>query len=267
MDDRALLSFRRQFYQLIPAARFNFSCQNEQEAEILQAAIVQTGLFEEPDVALSYRLSILKAWMRHLDRQGFQVDERLVEWYATSLNTASPSGAASVPGQEIVNVRYHYTPSGKKSITLSESPRILTSHGTTGHRTWEAALALGDFLLHRGSVKGNVIELGAGTGFVSVLCAKLGAASVLATDGSANMVELLETNVKANDVQDKVSCEQLWFGAKSEIENRGFDLILGADITYDEAVVGALVETLTRLLAAREGSTALIFATIRQEAT
>lgn len=269
MHDPVIIAFRRQYYQLVPAARFVFDYRDADEAETLQDAVVNVGLLTDADVPLAYRLSIVRTLMRQLDRQGFSVDERLVEWYAFAAAASPASKSGMEDESDQVDVRYHYTSSCDASITLRETPRVLTSHGTTGHRTWEAALALGDHLLsHDRMLKdARVLELGAGTGFLSVLCAKLGAAAVTATDGSDRMVELLKRNVEMNNVQDTVSCEQLWFGTQSDIEERQFDLILGADITYDEAVVGALVDTLARLLGSQPECSALIFATVRQEAT
>lgn len=55
-------------------------------------------------------------------------------------------------------------------------------------------------------VKGkNVLELGAGTGFLSLLCAgELDARHVLATDGLAHVCESLQVNVDLNKDNDTV---------------------------------------------------------------
>ena len=89
------------------------------------------------------------------------------------------------------------------SITTFEARFVLAAGGDTGSRTWEAALRLGAFLCSdhgRIYVAGmNVIELGAGTGFLSILCANyLGANSVLATDGSTKVVDEINYNKSLN---------------------------------------------------------------------
>lgn len=93
------------------------------------------------------------------------------------------------------------------SITTFEARFVLAAGGDTGSRTWEAALRLGTFLCSddgRHYVSGmNVIELGAGTGFLSILCAKyLNANFVLATDGSMKVVGEIEYNKSLNQVED-----------------------------------------------------------------
>ena len=135
---------------------------------------------------------------------------------------------------------------------LLESPALLAAGGTTGLRTWEAALFLGAFLWRDAErwVRGRkVFELGAGTGLVGVLCARyLDAAWVLATDGSAGVVEDLSSNVSLNGLEGcgRMGNAVLKWGhalvdgipdgegdGRSREEGRGdreYDLILGADV-------------------------------------
>jgi len=71
-------------------------------------------------------------------------------------------------------------------ITLLEARNLLTASGILGLRTWEAALYFGNYLSQNPSlIEGkSILELGAGTGYVSILCSKyLGASHILATDG------------------------------------------------------------------------------------
>ena len=88
------------------------------------------------------------------------------------------------------------------SIVVKESRNLLSAGGTTGLRTWDAALHLGTYLLREGSgiVRNKrVLELGAGTGFLSILCAgPLRASKVVSTDGTAQVVKLIELNIEAN---------------------------------------------------------------------
>lgn len=130
------------------------------------------------------------------------------------------------------------------SLTLSESPSLLASSGTTGFRTWEAALHLASFLcttLGRPYVAGkNVLELGAGTGFLSTLCARhLEAKYVLATDGSHLVVQDMNANLALNGLQKSETLEarQLQWGhallggpADQRDANRVFDTVIGADV-------------------------------------
>lgn len=139
-----------------------------------------------------------------------------------------------------------------------------------GFRTWEAALALGDHLLSgQHPLEGrSVLELGAGTGFLSILSSKLGAKDVTATDGSDKIVDLLKHNINLNTAGGhQLTAQKLWFGSRDGLEERFFDLILGADITYDESVLAPLCSTLSRLLKTNRHARALIAATVRREQT
>ena len=129
-------------------------------------------------------------------------------------------------------------------ITLLEAPSVLACSGTTGLRTWEAALSLGTYLSSPEGldlVKGKtVLELGAGTGFLSILCAKhLGTRFVLATDGSAEVIGELESNISVNELNNTdlvipailewghMLSDDLLNGAE---ERRTYELVLGADV-------------------------------------
>ena len=86
----------------------------------------------------------------------------------------------------------------------------------------------------------SVLELGAGTGFLSVLCAKyLGARHVTATDGDERVVQGLDANLKRNGMEsgDEVTARTLLWGkdiretwVEKQHVSRPFDLVLGADL-------------------------------------
>ena len=130
------------------------------------------------------------------------------------------------------------------SLILREARSVLASSGNTGVRTWEAALRLGKYLC---SAEGRklvsrkaLLELGAGTGFLSILCAKhLQARYVLATDGNSQVVEALRSNISLNEYGEDQTIETsaLQWGhtpidevSSGGQEDRQYDLILGADI-------------------------------------
>ena len=166
-------------------------------------------------------------------------------------------------------------------ITILEAPSLLASSGTTGFRTWEAALFLGSYLTSTpGSafVSGNrVIELGAGTGFLSILCAKhLGVKSVLATDGNLDVVTDMKTNIGLNFVakDDHISAAVLKWGqtliggiADLREQDMAYNLAIGADVTYDVNSIPSLVATLRELFELYPQIKVLISATARNEQT
>ncbi|KAH8896445.1 hypothetical protein GQ53DRAFT_743598 [Thozetella sp. PMI_491] len=148
----------------------------------------------------------------------------------------------------------------RPEISILESRSLLSAAGTTGLRTWEASLHLGQYLCANPSlVRGKqVLELGAGTGYLSVLCAKfLDASYVVASDGSDDVINNLPDSFYLNNLQgsDKIVPMDLkWghalVGTEEQAWNAGrqVDLVLGADVTYDQSIIPALVGTMHELV-------------------
>ena len=134
--------------------------------------------------------------------------------------------------------------SHEPSITLLERRNLISGSLTTGFRTWEAALHLGAYLLTpqgRKLVQGkSVLELGAGTGFLSILCAgQLGASHVTTTDGDEGVVEALKENLFLNNLDEggAVLTSVLRWGhglkaswVQDDFEEHPYDVVIGADI-------------------------------------
>lgn len=133
------------------------------------------------------------------------------------------------------------------TVTLLESRYVISASGTTGLRTWEAALLLGSFLVSeagRAIIRGKrVFELGAGTGMLSILCAKhLGVSGIVATDGDEAVVDAIKTNLFLNKLDDESTPAALrtaalkwgWpLNAATFAEDYGMevpDVLLGADV-------------------------------------
>ncbi|KAL6400934.1 Protein FAM86A [Ilyonectria robusta] len=164
-------------------------------------------------------------------------------------------------------------------VTLLENRSLISAAGTTGLRTWEAALHLGVYLCENSSIiKGKrILELGAGTGYLSILCANfLGSPCVIASDGSDDVINNLPENLFLNNLQDSnavVPMEVKWghalMGTEEDKWNGGrpVDVVLGADITYDQRIIPALVGTLLDVFQLHPAVEVYISATQRNEAT
>jgi predicted nicotinamide N-methyase len=143
-----------------------------------------------------------------------------------------------------------------RTVTLLEARSVISSSGTTGLRTWEAALLLGSYLASetgRACIHSKrLFELGAGTGMLSILCAKhLGIAGVVATDGDEAVVDAIKSNLFLNglDADDKAGCQvrtaALKWGYRVDAitfsEDYGMevpDVVVGADVvSYRHYVV------------------------------
>ena len=91
----------------------------------------------------------------------------------------------------------------------------------------------------------RVVELGCGLGVPSIAAARAGAI-VVATDSSAEALELVARNAQANDL--RIETARVDWAEPDELVSRGpFDLVLAADVLYERASVAALLSLLPRL--------------------
>ncbi|GAP92337.1 putative nicotinamide n-methyltransferase protein [Rosellinia necatrix] len=167
------------------------------------------------------------------------------------------------------------------TITLLERRNLISGSRTTGHRTWEAALHLGSYFLagagHRLIRGKSVLELGAGTGFLAILCAKhLGARHVTATDGDGGVIDCLEENIVLNNINAEklITARTLWWGdelkgtwVEQACSSDPYDVVIGADIMYDKVAIVALMQTLRHLFQMRPGLLAIIAGVVRNAET
>ncbi|HEV2771959.1 MAG TPA: methyltransferase domain-containing protein [Thermoleophilaceae bacterium] len=110
---------------------------------------------------------------------------------------------------------------------------------------WRSGVALGRGLAGARLAGLRVVELGCGLGVPSLLAARAGAA-VLATDGCAEALELVERNARENGLS--VATARVDWGAADDLVARGpFDLVLAADLLYERASVALLLSLLPRV--------------------
>ncbi|KAI1407117.1 FAM86A protein [Hypoxylon sp. FL1857] len=265
---------------------------------LLREADVQNTLYNTifADGALAYpppqryQLRVLKQLMHKIeasiedwDRHG--VSDDLMDVLSNLLSLPLPSEITAAQQKSYVtytlsllDMSSHASPV-PLHITLLESRNLISASGTTGLRTWEAALHLGQFLcanltLIRGK---HILELGAGTGYLSILCAKFLAPNlVIASDGSDDVVANLPENFFLNGLQDSKEIQAMdikWghalVGTEDEHWNGGrpIDVVLGADVTYDKSIIPALIGTLQELVDMFPRITILIAATERNRDT
>jgi predicted nicotinamide N-methyase len=105
----------------------------------------------------------------------------------------------------------------------------------------QLAGALGDGLAGR-----RVIELGCGLGACGLAAARRGARVVL-TDSEPEALALVERNARGNRLD--VETRALPWGAVPDELRGAFDVVLGADVTYDPRTRPALLATIAALRA------------------
>ena len=114
---------------------------------------------------------------------------------------------------------------------------------STGLMLWESARLMASLLAGNPTIVAakRVLELGCGCGGICSMAAVVSADLVVATDGDTNALDLLSRNVNSNikpPFLDKLITKRLQWGnrdhieAIKEINNRGFDVIVGTDVTY-----------------------------------
>jgi predicted nicotinamide N-methyase len=114
---------------------------------------------------------------------------------------------------------------------------------------WRSGVALGRALAASPEVIAGkrVVELGCGLGVPSLVAARAGGGTgVLATDAEPEALELVERNAYANGL--RVETLLVEWSEPEELLDRGpFDLVLAADVLYERASVGVLLDLLPRL--------------------
>lgn len=209
---------------------------------------------------------------------GGDIDDSLYEVMASLL------GAKELDPTEYDFLAYPIV-SGE-SIKIRENPRIISGANTTGFRTWEAAVCL-SLTLKRNSIWGKysslpatVVELGCGTGLVSLLLLQQHQKTpflkdIYVTDGSLELVENFSSTLSLNDIDLRarnIHLQQLLWGDNTTNAPdiyRNTDLLVGADITYDSSVIPYLIEELKCFFThtIQPDARAIIAATVRNEDT
>ncbi|GME33461.1 putative Nicotinamide N-methyltransferase [Neofusicoccum parvum] len=260
-EQQALQTFRAQYFQLLDPAHMRWP-----EAPLLKRPDVQAWLFEE----MFDRDSIQYP---PPERYQVRVLKQLVSVIEDAINDPEEDTKSYVT----------YSFGNDRAVTLLESRSVISSSGTTGLRTWEAALHLGAYLAseagHKWVQGKRVLELGAGTGLLSILCTKhLQAVKATATDGDEGVVDSIKTNLFLNGLDARVDTESIvlrwgwsWTLQDSLYYEEGskdqYDVVVGADVTYDKSVIPVLVSTLADLFQHQPSLQILIAATIRNEQT
>lgn len=127
-----------------------------------------------------------------------------------------------------------------------------------GDVVWPASVALARMLAHVPSLTAGkrVLELGCGLAVSGLASATAGAASVLLTDRDESVLGLVQQSVEANGIPEgQVTTALLEWGSDAEtlaevLGPEPIDVIIGADILYDETAPAKLANLLDSLLPA-----------------
>jgi predicted nicotinamide N-methyase len=110
---------------------------------------------------------------------------------------------------------------------------------------WPSSLALARAIAKRALRGARTLELGCGLGLPSIAAALAGG-RVLATDWSAEAVEISAVNAERNDVYiDTLVCS--WTEPEPLLARAPWDLVLASDVLYERRNADLLLDLLPRL--------------------
>ncbi|CAM6093615.1 unnamed protein product [Calypogeia fissa] len=149
---------------------------------------------------------------------------------------------------------------GTETIEVYCLQSSLTDYDLTGQLVWPGAELLAEYLLHNQSLLrgASVLELGAGLGVTGLLCARY-CEHVVLTDYHDTVLKVMQMNVdhqiSTSALQSpNVEVQKLEWGCDDHMNSvlkkhdKGFDLIIGADICYQESFLPSLMTTIRHLL-------------------
>ena len=110
---------------------------------------------------------------------------------------------------------------GPDDIVIRLDPGM--AFGTAEHGTTRGCLRLLDGLVSHGD---RLLDVGAGSGILSIAAARLGAGSVVAIEGDGYACEAMLENVEANHVEDVVTVTEAWATTESLSALRPVDGII-----------------------------------------
>ncbi|KAH8431162.1 protein-lysine N-methyltransferase [Aspergillus melleus] len=286
----------------------------------VQSAIY-AHMFDETSVwpipPVNYQTRVLKMILSRIeeaisDPEEDEIHPDLISAWATLISQPKPSSTIH-QAQQLTYIKYTAPwppPSSSSSdpprtIITSESRGLILAAGTTGFRTWEASLHLATYLSSTpagGALvqEKRVIELGAGTGLVSMFCAKyLRPRRVVATDREPALIEnmrdcagrnCLENRPGDGEEQGQFSAAVWEWGTPLDGESMDtaaqqdgepisndekketaatptFDVALGADLIYDTDLIPLLISTVHDLFQNHGIKEFVIAATLRNQET
>ncbi|XP_058788341.1 uncharacterized protein LOC131662538 isoform X2 [Vicia villosa] len=149
----------------------------------------------------------------------------------------------------------------------SQHIHLFCLHSASRQLVWPGAMLLNDYLsknldMFQGC---TVIELGSGVGITGILCRKF-CDKVVLTDHNEEVLKIINKNIELHSSPQDISptshglvAEKLEWGNTDQVHEilqkhpGGFDFVLGADISFQQANIPLLFDTVRQLLQVKEG--------------
>jgi len=287
-EQQFLYSIKKQYLQIVPL--YNWKWQPiptilslNTQAEIL--SIIQKYQ-KSNKISDSYTAQILKKIINITEKNYCEINEGLLNFYLNLLSQENTEGKTVeyISGGTKINDNddntwwkiYSLDKECNNIIRILEDKSMI-SKGTTGLRTWEASLRLSEYFIQNPELcKGkNIIELGAGIGLLTLICAKMGAKSVIATDVNADVIQRLHENIESNKPLLSESNLAIPQAGKLDWNEKeidmslysDLDLIICADVIYNPENIEPLVNILSQFLKSIPTITIILCNPLRQQST
>ncbi|KAL0103413.1 hypothetical protein PUN28_017585 [Cardiocondyla obscurior] len=150
---------------------------------------------------------------------------------------------------------------------ISIEHSVSTELNLVGLQVWRGAFLLADYVLsHPDSFRNQIIlELGSGVGLTSIVASYL-AKEIICTDiNVGGILNLIKRNflrnhkyVKSNYRIEEVNFLNVEWSKKLEERLQSANIILAADVIYDDKITDGFVRTLTKLLRTKKNKTVYI---------
>lgn len=125
--------------------------------------------------------------------------------------------------------------------------RRLPGNPLHGNKLWNASVLLMDYLQQQPLPEGSrVLELGCGWGLAGIFCAKFQQAAVTALDADASVFPLLALQAEHNGV--KINTRSRDFSSLTKAELADFDVLIGSDICFWDAMAEDVYALINRAL-------------------
>jgi predicted nicotinamide N-methyase len=262
---KKLQFLKKQFLYNVPVKELIWKDFSDLNVELQEQIIKHTIRFEavlKYPVNINYQKAFVKSLLQYLEKQGSVIQDILYEEYGRLVALQSTT----------VNFKHYPLENCTRNIILKEDIRLI-SDGTTGLRTWQAALALSEWVLSNTACFHSkiILELGSGIGLtglvISMLCTPQ---AVYLSDCHPSVLTTLCDNISFNINSDGdkngnisvkclperlVDCDKVsvlnlaWEDISPEFCQRlgHVDQIVAADVVYDNSLFKPLVSAVDNL--------------------
>lgn len=237
----------------------------DEQIVFLQATLLHPLVLQHP-LKWSNQIAFLKQCIAILESINAEIRDEFYEHlvFLQSQQTTAP--------QKWI-FKHYCLPNTPEIISVKETPQII-SEGTTGLSAWQAGIFLADWMTcNRRRFEGKrLLELGSGTGATGLIIIKsCGPQEIILSDCHERVLGLLRDNVELNGCQDSVVrvVDLNWCDPSPTLDSLAIDpdVVLAADVVYDDTIFRPLVELLLILLRRKRSIEIFLAATVRNKET